>query len=47
MAKLPKRFKKEINFCFKPISKQIIQVLDFGRAGEDGLFYVILCIGAP
>src|SRR6266576_1503655 len=36
-----KRFKNEINFCFKPISKQIIQVLDFGKVGDDGLFYVM------
>lgn len=35
------RFKNEINFCFKPVSKQIIQVLDFGKAGVDSLFYVM------
>ncbi len=35
------RFKNEINFCFKPVSKQIIQVLDFGKADDGSLFYVM------
>jgi serine/threonine protein kinase len=36
-----KRFRNEINFCFKPPSKRIIQILDFGNAGEESLFYVM------
>jgi serine/threonine protein kinase len=35
------RFKNEINFCFKPVSKQIIQVLDFGTTDDGSLFYVM------
>ena len=35
------RLKNEINFCFKPVSKQFIQVLDFGKADDGSLFYVM------
>jgi serine/threonine protein kinase len=36
-----KRFQNEINFCFRPVSRRIIRVLDFGRADEHALFYVM------
>jgi serine/threonine protein kinase len=36
-----KRFRNEINFCLRPASKQIIQVLDFARTDDGALFYVM------
>ena|SRR5256885_15118258 len=35
-----KRFKNEINFCLRPVSTQIVQVLDFGKE-DQSLFYVM------
>ncbi len=36
-----KRFRNEINFCFKPVSKHIIEVLDFAKTDDGSLFYVM------
>jgi len=36
-----KRFRNEINFCLKPLSKRIIKVQDFGRTNDGALFYVM------
>jgi serine/threonine protein kinase len=36
-----KRFRNEIQFCLRPGSKYIVQVLDFGKTKEGSLFYVM------
>ena len=36
-----KRFKNEIQFCYRVSSKYIVRVLDFGRTDDGSLFYVM------
>ncbi len=36
-----KRFQNEIQFCLRPGSEHIVQVLDYGQASDGSLFYVM------